>query len=336
VELANYVSKDQCAVLKSFSKNPEPCVKTKNNKDYYTCIVKLGVLNLVLLCLCMVSCGGEWTAGDSSTVNCSLSETPFSSAERLSLSADGESLYILDRFNDVYAYNRNDARVCAFELARTTENSDAKVPTSMAQEIEKVGSWLYYYDGISVLRSHDEDWACDVSLNAMALTASYIYYAPSSGLGKLKIQSTGCAKTGTSYSATRVMALDARSDLVVAVETSGALSDPPQRVAVYDADGGVQARAALAASDTSKSLHFCSATRVRLGAAFFALLDSKCGYLGVFNLSGGLEHRMDLSEIGARNAVDIDVIQDDLYILTSSTVNPILYLDLASYAFGEE
>jgi hypothetical protein len=132
------------------------------------------------------------------------------------------------------------------------------------------------------------------------------------------------------------MALDARSDLVVAVETSGALSDPPQRVAVYDADGGVQARAALAASDTSNSLHFCSATRVRLGAAFFALLDSKCGYLGVFNLSGGLEHRMDLSEIGARNAVDIDVIQDDLYILTSSTVNPILYLDLASYAFGEE
>lgn len=298
--------------------------------------MKLGVLNLVLLCLCMVSCGGEWTAGDSSTVNCSLSETPFSSAERLSLSADGESLYILDRFNDVYAYNRNDARVCAFELARTTENSDAKVPTSMAQEIEKVGSWLYYYDGISVLRSHDEDWTCDVSLNAMALTASYIYYAPSSGLGKLKIQSTGCAKTGTSYSATRVMALDARSDLVVAVETSGALSDPPQRVSVYDADGGVQARAALAASDTSNSLHFCSATRVRLGAAFFALLDSKCGYLGVFNLSGGLEHRMDLSEIGARNAVDIDVIQDDLYILTSSTVNPILYLDLASYAFGEE
>ncbi|MBP5247785.1 MAG: hypothetical protein J6Z31_08010 [Fibrobacter sp.] len=283
-----------------------------------------------------ISCGGEWTAGDSVEVKCDLSEVPFSSAERLSLSADGESLYILDRYNKVYAYNRNGARVCAFELSRTPENSDGRIPVSMAQEIEKVGSWLYYYDGISVMRYDDEDWACDVSLNAMALTTSYIYYAPSSGLGKLKIQSTGCAKTGTSYSATRVMALDAKSDWIVAVETSGALTDAPQRVSIYDEDGAVKARAALAASDTNNSLHFCSATRVRLGSTFFALLDTKCSYLGVFNLSGGLQYRMDLAEIGARNAVDIDVIQDDLYILTSSTVNPILYLDLASYAFGEE
>ena len=95
-------------------------------------------------------------------------------------------------------------------------------------------------------------------------------------------------------------------------------------------------RAALAASDTNNSLHFCSATRVRFGATFFALLDAECGYLGVFNLSGGLQYRMDLTEIGVRNAVDIDIIQDDLYILTSSTVNPLIYLDLASYAFGEE
>ncbi len=292
--------------------------------------------NLILLCLLFISCGGEWTAGDSSEVNCDLSEVPFSTAQQLSLSSDGSSLYILDRFNRIYAYNRNGARVCAFELDRTPENSDGKIPVSMAQEIEKVGSWLYYYDGISVMRYGDDDWMCDVSLNTLALTASYIYYAPSSGLGRLKIQPTGCVKTGVSYSATRVMALDAESDWIVAVETSGALSDAPQRVSVYSDDGSVRARAALAASDTSNSLHFCSATRVRLGSAFFALLDAKCGYLGVFNLSGGLQYRMDLAEIGARNAVDIDVVQDDLYILTSSTVNPVVYLDLASYAFGEE
>ena len=172
MELASYVSKDRCAALKSFSKNPEPCVKVKNNKDCYTCIVKFRLLKPILLCLIFISCGGEWTAGDSAEVKCDLSEVPFSSAERLSLSADGESLYILDRYNKVYAYNRNGARVCAFELSRTPENSDGRIPVSMAQEIEKVGSWLYYYDGISVMRYDDEDWACDVSLNAMALTTS--------------------------------------------------------------------------------------------------------------------------------------------------------------------
>ena len=298
--------------------------------------MKIGVLGSVLLCLCFISCGGEWIAGDSSKVSCNLSEVPFRSAQKISLSSDGETLYILDRYNDVYAYTRNDARTCAFELLRTSENPDGEIPVNMAQDIAKVGSWLYYYDGISVLRYDDEDWMCDVSLNAMALTASYIYYAPSAGLAQLKMNSTGCVKTGISYSATRVMALDVMSDWIVAVETSGALTDSPERVSIYDADGGVRTRAALAANDINNSLHFCSATRVRFGATFFALLDAACGYLGVFNLSGGLQYRMDLTEIGVRNAVDIDIIQDDLYILTSSTVNPLIYLDLASYAFGEE
>ena len=74
-----------------------------------------------------VSCGGEWTAADSTALSCRISDVPFTSAEQISLSADGEDLYILDRFNHVYVYGRNDARTCAFELFRTPENSDGQI-----------------------------------------------------------------------------------------------------------------------------------------------------------------------------------------------------------------
>lgn len=289
-----------------------------------------------ILFLLLMSCGGEWVSGNSSTVSCDLSDILFGTPKRMVLSGDGDFLYVLDRFDDVYAYSRNRARTCAFEPLRTSENPDAKIPVNMASELAIAGSFLYYYDGISILRSGDADWECDVSLNAFAATPSYLYYAPSVGLQKVKMNSTGCVPTGTSFSATRVLAVDEKSSSIATAETSGALSDPPQRISVYDADGNVRFRAALASGDSENSLHFCSATRIRLGAAFLALLDAKCGYLGVFNLSGGLEHRLKLSEIGVRNPVDMDIVDDDLYILSSSSIEPLYFLDLASYAFGEE
>ncbi len=299
----------------------------------------MAYFSLCILCVLslLASCGGEWTSGDSTKVSCRFSDVPFSSATRLSLSADGELLYVLDRHSNVYAFNRNAARVCAFEPARTPENPDARIPVRMAEEIESVGSFLYYYDGISLLRHDDGNWNCDVSLQAMALTVSDVYAAKSSaGIEKLKIGPGGCSKTGTSFSAARVMAMDARAGIVATVETSGALADAPERFSVYDADGTLRARTALASGDSANSLAFCSATRLRLGAAFAVLLDAKCGRLGVFDLSGGLTHRLALSDIGVRNAVDIDVSDDDLYILTSGIVEPLYFLDLASYAFGEE
>lgn len=284
----------------------------------------------------LFSCGGEWTSGTGPKVSCRFSDVPFSSAKAISLSADGEALYVLDIYGSVYAFDRNDARVCAFEPARTPENPDARLPIHSAEKIERVGSFLYYHDGISLLRDDDGDWNCDVSLSSMALTASYIYGAASSaGITKLKIDADGCSKTGTSFAASRVMALDVRSETVATVETSGALSDAPERFSLYGSDGSLRARTALS-GDTASSLSFCSATRLRLGAAFAVLLDAKCGYLGVFDLSGGLLHRLRLSDMGIRNAMDIDVIDDDLYILASSLVVPLYLLDLASYAFGEE
>ncbi len=284
----------------------------------------------------LFSCGGEWTSGDGPKVSCRFSDIPFSAPKEISLSADGEALYVLDIYGSVYAFGRNAARVCAFEPARTSENPDARLPVTAAEKIEKVGSFLYYYDGISLLRNGDAKWNCDVSLSSMALSTSYIYGAASAGILKLKIGADGCSKTGTSFPAARVMALDARAGIVATVETSGALSDAPERFSIYDADGSLRVRTALASGDTANSLAFCSAARLRLGSTFAVLLDTKCGYLGVFDLSGGLLHRLKLSDMGVRNAVDIDLLDDDLYILTSSLVYPLYFLDLASYAFGEE
>ena len=283
----------------------------------------------------LFSCGGEWTSGDGPKVSCRFSDVPFSAAREISLSADGETLYVLDNYGSVYAFDRNAARVCAFEPARTPENPDARLPVRMAEKIEKAGSFLYYYDGISLLRYDDAEWNCDVSLSGMAITASYIYGAASAGIAKLKIGVDGCSKTGISFPASRVMALDARAGLVATVETSGALSDAPERFSLYDADGSLRGRSPLS-PDTANSHSFCSATRLRLGATFAVLLDSKCGYLGVFDLSGGLRYRQRLSDMGVRNAVDIDVLDDDFYILSSNRGVPLYFLDLASYAFGEE
>lgn len=296
----------------------------------------LRILGLLVFSSVLFSCGGEWTSGTGPKVACRFSDVPFSSAKEISLSADGEALYVLDIYGSVYAFDRNDARICAFEPARTPENPDARLPVRSAERIERVGSFLYYYDGISLLRDGDADWNCDASLSSMALTASWIYGAASSaGISKWKIDADGCSKAGTSFAASRVMALDVRSETVATVETSGALSDAPERFSVYGADGSLRARTALS-GDTASSLSFCSATRLRLGATFAVLLDAKCGYLGVFDLSGGLLHRLRLSDEGIRNAVDIDVLDDDLYVLTSSIAVPLYFLDLASYAFGEE
>ncbi len=296
----------------------------------------LRVLGFFCVLTVFLSCGGEWTSGSGPKISCRFSDVPFSSAKEVSLSADGEAIYVLDIYGSVYSFARNSARVCAFEPARTPENPDARLSVHSAEKIEKVGSFLYYYDGISILRDGDGEWTCDVSLSSMAITASYVYGAASTaGISKLKIGPEGCSKTGTSFAASRVMALDARAETVATVETSGALSDAPERFSVYDADGSLRARTALS-SDTASSLFFCSATRLRLGSAFVVLLDAKCGYLGVFDLSGGLLHRLSLFEAGIRNAVDIDVLGDDLYILASSLAVPLYFLDLASYAFGEE
>ena len=277
-----------------------------------------------------VSCGGEWTAADSTALSCRISDVPFTSAEQISLSADGEDLYILDRFNHVYVYGRNDARTCAFELFRTPENSDGQIPVGQAEKIESVGSFLYYYDGISLLRYDDDEFLCDVSLRQMAITSSAIYYAPNSGLEKLKINGTGCKKTQTSFAATRVMAMDAKAGMIATVETSGALTDPPQRLNIYSESGNLQVRRALAVGDKRNTLHFCSATRIRFGAAYLALLDAKCAYVGIFDLNGELIRRVDLTEEGIRGALDIDIAQDELFILTSSSIHPIYYFDFAS------
>lgn len=298
--------------------------------------MKVRVFSCLLPVVFLFACGGEWVAEESSKVSCDISDVPFSTAQKISLSADGEKLYILDRYGHAYAYSRNEARTCAYELDRTPENPDGEIPVSMAENIEKVGSFLYYYDGISVLRYDDAEFSCDISLNAFALTPSFVYYAPSAGLGKNRITATGCVKTNVSFSAARVMTLDASADRIVTVETSGALSDPPQRLVIYDEEGNALARSALAADDVNNSLHFCSATRVRFGAAFVALLDVKCGNLGVFSLDGELMHRLDLSEMGIRNAVDMDIARDDLFLLTSSSVYPLYFLDFSSFAFGEE
>lgn len=290
---------------------------------------------LLWLAALLSSCGGEWTDRESATVACDFSELPTSSAKRLSLSADGEELYILDKYGSAYRFAKNPARTCAFELARTPENSDGKAGVSMAQEIDAVGSCLYYYDGISLLRNLDDGWSCDVSTGTFAMTSSNVYSAGTAGLRAYKVQSKGCATAAVSFAATRVMALDVRSDLIVSVETSGALSDSPERLVLYRSDGSVEMRAALSA-DSASSLHFCSATCVKLGPAFIALFDAKCGNLGVFNLSGGLEHRIELSSAGIRNPVDIDLVGNDLYVLTSSSVRPLYLFDFASFAFGEE
>lgn len=297
--------------------------------------MKNGFGILLGLALLAVSCGGEWTDRESGAVACDFSEMPSSSVKRLSISSDGEDLYVLDKYGSVYRFVKNPARTCAFELARTPENSDGKVEVSMAQEIDAVGSYLYYYDGISLLRSLDEDWSCDISTGTFGMTVSNIYAAGNSGLKAYRVQAKGCVTSGVSFAAMRVMALDARSDLIAAVETAGALSDSPERLVLYRSDGSAEMRAALSA-DTASSLHFCSATRVKLGPAFIALLDSKCGTLGVFNLSGGLLHRLELATLGIRNPIDIDLVGNDLYVQTSSTMRPLYWLDFATFAIGEE
>ncbi len=288
----------------------------------------------ILLFGLLASCTGEWVSSDRA-VSCDVSDVLFGTARQVAAAPDAETLYILDRFGNVYAYGKNPARVCAFEPDRSAE-SDAKTPVSMAQDIDFAGTFLYYSDGISILRTGDGDFSCDVSSNAFAATPSHLYYAPSAGIQKVKIGSSGCTKTGTSFPAARVMAIDAESETVVTAETSGALSDPPERISAYDANGNILFRSALSSGDSSHSHFFCSASRIRIGATFIALLDAECGYLGIFDLSGGLLHKQKLSEWGIRNPVDMDLTGDDLYILTTSSAEPLRFLEFASFAFGEE
>lgn len=281
----------------------------------------------------LASCGGEWVSGDRA-VSCDISEVLFGTASRIATAPDAGTLYVLDRFGNVYAYGKNRARVCAFEPDRSLE-SDAKMPVSMAKDIDFAGSSLYYSDGVSILRAGDGDFSCDVSPNAFAATPSHIYYAPSAGIQKVKIGSSGCTKTGTSFPAARVVAMDAEAETVVTAETSGAISDPPERISAYDANGNILFRSALS-GDFSNSHFFCEASRIRIGATFIALLDAECGILGIFDLSGGLLHRLELSEWGIRNPVDMDLSGDDLYLLTTSSAEPLRFLDFAAFAFGEE
>ena len=290
---------------------------------------------IFLSLLSFAGCEGEWVASDTAKTSCDLSETPFTSGMALTLSSDGEVLYVLDRYYDVYRYARNDARVCAFDLDRTSDLSDAKISVDYAKDIAVAGSFLYYYDGIGVRRYNDPDWHCDYSMNFMAVTGSYVFGAPSSGINEYKITSSGCSiASDASFSAARVEAIAANSSIVAALETSGALTDPPERFSVYDKfSGALKVRSALS-SDTSSSLHFCSASRLRLSNSYALLLDAECGYLGVFNYSSGmLEHKLNLSSIGIRSPVDIATVGDDLYILTGSSVVPLYLVDLASYSW---
>ena len=292
------------------------------------------VLNLGIAApLCVCGCGGSWTSGDdSAAVSCDLGEWYGGTPSKLAVSSDEESLYILDRNGTVYGYGRNDSRVCAFE-SNSGFASYGALALGFADDIAPAGSYLYYDDGLEVRRYNDSSWTCGVSPSSMAVNASSIAVAGDYTLADYKLTSSGCTKKATSFvNAERPLAVAADDQYVITAESVTG-SGSPERLVIYDrSSGSVEARSALSELDSSE-LHFCEATRLRLGNGYILLLDAKCGYIGVFDYNGTLSHRLDLSDFGIRSPEDIAVAGDVLYILNGSSVRTLYRLDFATYSW---
>ncbi len=290
---------------------------------------------LVVVSFFLVNCEGEWSDGDrSAAVACDLGDWSHGTPYKLAISSDEASLYVLDQYSTVYRLTRNEARTCAFEADPTFASFGALSLSGIIDDIALAGSFLYYSDGIGVLRYDDEDWSCDVSANSMAVQASSMVLAPKAGLSDYKFTATGCTKQSTSFSGvTRVHTVAANASMVVTAESVAGTSGSPERLSVYDRAGVVKYRTALSSLEESE-LHFCSATRIRLGSSYILLFDKECGYVGVFNYDGTLVHRLDLADLGIRSPADIAVAGDVLYILNGSTYNGLYRLDFATYSWA--
>lgn len=292
------------------------------------------VLNLGIAApLCVCGCGGEWTAGDdSAAVSCDLGEWYGGTPSKLAVSSDEESLYVLDRDGTVYGYGRNDSRVCAFE-SNSGFASYGALTLGLVDDIALAGSYLYYDAGLEVRRYNDSSWTCGVAPSSMAVNASAMAVAGGYTLADYKFTSSGCTKKATSFvNAERPLAVAADDRYVVTAESVTG-SGSPERLVIYDrSSGSVEARSALSSLDSSE-LHFCEATRLRLGNGYILLLDAKCGYVGIFDYNGTLSHRLDLSDVGIRSPEDIAVAGDVLYVLNGSSVRTLYRLDFATYSW---
>lgn len=298
------------------------------------CFFSAFVLNLGIAApLCVCGCGGEWTAGDdSAAVSCDLGEWYGGTPSKLAVSSDEESLYVLDRDGTVYGYGRNDSRVCAFE-SNSGFASYGALTLGLVDDIALAGSYLYYDAGLEVRRYNDSSWTCGVAPSSMAVNASAMAVAGGYTLADYKFTSSGCTKKATLFvNAERPLAVAADDRYVVTAESVTG-SGSPERLVIYDrSSGSVEARSALSSLDSSE-LHFCEATRLRLGNGYILLLDAKCGYVGVFDYNGTLSHRLDLSDVGIRSPEDIAVAGDVLYVLNGSSVRTLYRLDFATYSW---
>ncbi|OIP51244.1 MAG: hypothetical protein AUK31_04510 [Fibrobacteres bacterium CG2_30_45_31] len=293
---------------------------------------------LFAMSLFLVDCGGEWTSSDNSEAySCDLGDWSGGTPSRLAVSGDAETVYVLDNYSTVYRYGVNAARKCAYELDRSVTTDGAITLSGFADDIALAGTFLYYNNGIRINRYDDDAWSCDVTTHSMAVQASSMVVGKTAGLEDYDFSSTGCTKQSTSFSGvTRVHTVAANASIVVTAESVTGVSDPPTSISIYDrSTGSVSYRSALSANEDSE-MHFCSATRLRLGSSYILLLDAECGNLGVFDYQGTFVHRLDLADLGIRSVADIAVVGDVLYILNGSSYHPLYRLDFSTYSWENE
>ena len=285
-------------------------------------ILSIPYLSLVSLSLLLSACFND-SSVDSSFFGvqwCSLDVWNGHSKAKITAGSD-DDFYVLDDFSKVFHYKRDPSRICAWNIDNSFGSFGEVSLNGFAEDMDYNGSSLYYYDGISLLRSGDDSFEC--AENALgknfALSGKYLVSGDLKGLNLFELTASGCKKANVTFSgALRVSAIAIKGNLIATTESISTELKNPERLVVYDLNGFTPVRNALSGNENSE-MYFCSASRLRFFNTGILLLDKECGKLGVFDLDGRFIKSLFLADFKIRAVEDMEVLGNEVYFLTNAS-----------------
>lgn len=237
-----------------------------------------------LLCIiALFSCGGDWEGGSVGRASCTVDNFDFRPA-KIAASNNGNYLYILDAFNYVHSYKRDNLYVCAFKREEYYGFS------GFPNDVVATGNDFYVQDKAQ-LKSRDNKEVCNARDGVFVINGNELAVGSNIGIEVWDINT--CIKKPNIFSQ-KVWALAAANGQYFFVT---GISAPATLNINFYSDP--------MSSTPGNEKHFCSATRLAANNHGVYLLDKECKKIGVYDNQGVWRKTLSLDSIGIRNVLDI-------------------------------
>jgi len=215
-----------------------------------------------LAMLLLIGCDGEWGGGQVGRVSCTFDEF-FPNVKKMAVGSNGNELFILDDYSNVYSYKRDNLYECAFDL------DTSYMFSGFPSDVLFANNNFYVQDGIA-LKSKEDKELCKAKNGVFSVNGGDLAVGDKFGIEIWDISSCTRKNSITSQS---VLAISANDEYYVA---------EPQNLVMYSKNGQRIYSEPLSSTPGNEK-NFCSADRIAANDYGVYLLDKKCKKIGVFD-----------------------------------------------------